>query len=287
MQEDPEKSSSLSAIILAVIIILVAIYSTSFGTQTLQWIDAHRWASQNPWLGDVPQPVAGTASTGATPVTPNPAVAVAMKLLGAKGAKPPEEPKSTVLTAYAYAITVPWTAKNKERPSAGGAEFRFDSGQVVVFGDPDAQLDTLHILRDTPTEQYAAYSPIFKDGSISTNYALYQAVYGVSPSQISPLMNFNAAQRDRVLLLTKLSFGFDLQKNIYSFDFGKIKGFQFGDPATSAVAIRAFNSHDKQFRFIFTVASGSTGQITQGDINQAMQSLQSVAGEGPEEPTQN
>lgn len=279
MNEDPEKSSSLSAIILTVVIIIVAIYSTSYGTQTLQWIDAHRWAAANPWLKDVPQPVASTASADAAAATPPAMAMMAMKPAGAKAAKAPEQSNSTTLTAYAYTITVPWTAKNKEKPSAGGAEFRFDSGQVVVFGDPEAQLDTLHILRDTPTEQYAAYSPIFNDGSISTNYDLYKAVYGVSPSQISPFMNSDAAQRDRVLLLTKLSFGFDLEKPIYSFDFGKIKGFQFGDPAASPVAIRAFNSHDKQFRFIFTVASGSSGQITQDDINQAMQSLQSVSTE--------
>jgi hypothetical protein len=281
MNEDPEKSSSLSAIILTVIIIIVAVYSTTFGTQTLQWIDAHRWAAANPWLRDVPQPVAAASANAAAATSPAMAM-MAMKPARAKGAKAPEESNSTTLTAYAYVITVPWTAKNKEKPSPGGAEFRFDSGQVVVFGDPEAQLDTLHILRDTPTSEYAAYSAIFNDGSISTNYALYKAVYGVSPSQISPFMNYNAAQRDRILLLTKLSFGFDLEKPIYSFDFGKIRGFQFGDPATSPVAIRAFNSLDKQFRFIFTVASGSSGQVTQDDINQAMQSLQSVSAEAPE-----
>lgn len=282
MNEEPEKSNALSAIILVAVIIIVAVYSTTFGMQTLQWIDAHRWAAADPWLKDVPQPIAATESTATAAPAPSAAVAISMKASGAKGAKAVDEPKSTVLTAYAYAITVPWTAKNNEKPSPGGAEFRFDSGQVVVFGDPEAQLDTLHILRDTPTSEYAAYSAIFNDGSISTNYALYKAVYGVSPSQISPFMNYNAAQRDRILLLTKLSFGFDLEKPIYSFDFGKIKGFQFGDPATSPVAIRAFNSLDKQFRFIFTVASGSSGQITQDNINKAMQSLQSVSAEPPE-----
>ncbi len=280
MNEDPEQKSALSAIILVAIIIVVAIYSTTFGLQTLAWINAHRWGSDEPWLKQTPQPVAATADSAAnTPPAPAP-VAVSMKAGKSKAANASDGPQ--VADAYGYQFTVPWTSKMKESPSAGGAEFRFDAGQIVIFGDPEAQLDTLHILRDTPTSQYASYEPLFSDGSIATNYDLYSAVYHVSPSQISPLMNYNVAQRDRVLLLTKLSFGYDLAKPMYSFDFGAIKGFQFGDPASGPVAIRAFNSHGKQFRFIFAVFTGTSGEIAQSDINQAMQSLQNVTPASPD-----
>lgn len=283
---DDEDRSSRSAIILVVIIILVAIYSTTYGLQTLQWFAGHRWASQNPWLYDTPAQIASSnAATNAAPeVAPTP-VSVAAK--AKRNSRSGEPPKTTDLSEYGYQMTVPWTSKMKESPSAGGAEFRFATGQVVVFGDPDAQLDTLHILRDTPGEQYLSYAPIFANGAIQTNYDLYKAVYSATPSQVTPFTNYAAAQRSRVLLLTKLSFGFDLAKTIYSFDFGTSKGFQFGDPAKGPVAIRAFDPHDKQLRFIFTVASGSGGQISQADINQAMQSLEPVgASFGKEQKTQ-
>ncbi|HTZ73461.1 MAG TPA: hypothetical protein VMB47_06050 [Candidatus Aquilonibacter sp.] len=269
--EDSKEKGPLSAIILTVLIIIVAIYSTSYGLQTLQWISAHRWASQNPWLYDVPQPVlAATAPNAAlspenTAPDPRP-----------KEKKESAGEKTTDLTEYGYQMTVPWGGTMKESPSAGGAQFKFDSGQVVVFGDPDAQLDTLHILRDTQGPEYAAYQPLFANGSIATNYDLYDAVYSASPSQVSPFSNYAKAQRDRILLLLKLSFGFDLAKPIYSFDLGANKGFQFGDPTQGPVALRVFDNHEKQFRFIFTVFTGSGAQITQADLNQAIQSLRSV-----------
>lgn len=273
LNDDSEKSSAKSAIILVVIIIIVAVYSTSYGLQTIQWISAHQWASANPWLKEVPQPIA--SSSGPTPST-TATDARSSPTAGSKGQKTGAQSKGTDVGEYGYQMTVPWTSKMKETPSAGGAEFRFETGQIVVFGDPDAQLDTVHVLRDTPGDQYMPFAPLFADGSIANNYDLYKAVYNASPSQVSPFTNYATAQRDRILLIMKLSFGFDLAKPIYSFDFGTNRGFQFGDPAKGPVALRVFGSHDKQFRFIFTVFSGSGGQITQGDINQAIQSLASA-----------
>lgn len=288
LNDDSEKSSAKSAIILVAIIIVVAIYSTSYGLQTIQWISAHQWASANPWLKEVPQPIA--ASSSATTASPAATDAAAGALTGngngtgtgaapaanAKGKKTDAQSNGTDVGEYGYQMRVPWTSKMKESPSAGGAQFRFDTGQIIVFGDPDAQLDTVHILRDTPGDQYMPFAPLFADGSIANNYDLYKAVYNSSPAQVSPFTKYATAQRDRVLLLMKLSFGFDLAKPIYSFDFGTNKGFQFGDPAKGPVAIRAFGFHDKQFRFIFTVFAGSGGQITQSDINEAMQTLGSA-----------
>lgn len=271
--EDEESGSARSAIILVAIIIVVAIYSTSYGLQTLQWVAAHQWARQNAWLYDVPKSVASSSATSASANTPIP---VAELTADTKNQKADPQSKGTDLSEYGFQMNVPWTSKVKENPSAGGAEFRFATGQVVIFGDPEAQLDTLHILRDTPGEQYLPYAPIFASGAIQTNYDLYKAAYNASPSQISPFMNYATAQRDRVLLLMKLSFGFDLAKPIYSFDFGSNRGFQFGDPTAGPVALHVFDPHDKHLRFIFTVASGSGAQITQADINQAVQSLQSV-----------
>jgi len=79
----------------------------------------------------------------------------------------------------------------------------------------------------------------------------------------------------------KLSFGPDLYSRttpeFYSFDWGKNRGFQFGDPAKGhPVAVRVFDDSDHQFRFIFTVADGTNGKITQEDINTATQSLRPV-----------
>ncbi len=266
--EDEEQASAWFAIILVAITIIVAIFSISYGLQTLQWISGHQWARQNAWLYDTPKPVTNSNASAANATAP-----AAELTSDIKGKKTDVRSKGTDLSEYGYEMNVPWMSKMKENPSAGGAEFRFATGQVVIFGDPDAQLDTVHILRDTPGEGYLAYAPLFANGVIQTNYDLYNAAYNASPSQVTPFTNYATAQRDRVLLLMKLSFGFDLARPIYSLDLGNNRGFQFGDPSAGPVALHVFDPHDKHLRFIFTVASGSGGQITQADINQAVQSL--------------
>jgi hypothetical protein len=268
MSDDPEKNGATSAIVLVIIIVVIAIYSTTYGTQTLQWIAAHNWAKENPWLNDVPQPIAITSA----PAMPTPAPVIQA---GGKKQMVIAAPKTNELSAYNYEFASPWNSKSKEAASAGGAEFRFESGQVIVFGDPDAQLDTLQLVRTSTSADYVPFQNLVNELNITTNYALYNAVYSASPSQVMPLTNYNAALRGRTLLLTKLSFGFDLEKKIYSFDFGDKKGFQFGDPAQGLpVALRVFNARDKQFRFLFTAVPNSGGQIKQEDINGIIQSLQ-------------
>jgi hypothetical protein len=261
--KDPEQSNARSAIILVVVIVIIAIYSSAYGMQTLQWFAAHQWASINPWLRDVPKALPPPPALPPTPPPPTPghkAIAVAAS--------------GTELTAYNYEFNVPWTGKFKETPSAGGAQFKFDSGQIVVFGDPEAQLDTLEILRTSTTGEYAPFQALVNEAGISTNYALYQAVYSASPANARPLMAYAAAQRERVLLLTKLSFGFDVEGDIHSFEFGDNKGFEFGNPALGPVAVRVFNARDHQFRFLFTEFTGTDALITQNDIDQAIQTLQ-------------
>jgi len=256
---DAAKSSAISAIVLAVFAVLVAAYSMTYGLQTLVWIEARSWLASNPWLNDVPKPLPSPAATPA---------------------RPPELPgraaqtKPSRLQAYDYDFSVPWTGKYQAGMTRLGAEFRFDSGQVVVFFDPESQLDTLRALKSAAPAEYAKYQSVFAHEDIETNYALYRAVYGASAAQVSPFMAEAEARRMNVLLLWKLSFGFDMPGGIYSFNFGKNRGFQFGSPANGQpVAVRVFDDQDRQFRFLFTQTSRSNAQVTQDDINSIVQSL--------------
>jgi hypothetical protein len=253
MNEEEDKSSAWPAIILLLVVILIAVFCVEFGAQTLTWIEAKRWAAANPWVADVPQPlptVADNSSAGAQ------------------------------VKAFNYEFNVPWkTPKSVE--SLTNVQFKYDSGQVVVFFDPDSQLDVLHSLKSSNPTEYQKFANVFANQPIESNYALYQAVYSASPAQFSPIMKVEEARRDNVLLLWKLSFGPDLESidapSFYSFDWGKNKGFQFGDPSKGQpVALRIFDDNNRQFRFIFTVAYGSAAKISQSDINMAVRSLQPV-----------
>ena len=260
--QDTEKSGTLAAMILMVVVVLIGAYSLAYGLQTLVWIEARQWSNLNPWLNDVPMALPGKVASPA--VSPKPPGKVA-------------QPQVTQLRAYDYEFSVPWTGKSGATPLHIGTEFRFASGQVVVFFDPETQLDTLRALKSSAPAEYYKFQSVFRDQSVESNYALYQAIYSASPAQASPFLSQDAAQRINALLLWKLSFGFDQRPGIYSFDFGRNRVFQFGNPADARpVAVRVFDDQDRQFRLLFTVAAGSKAQITQDAINTAVQSLQMV-----------
>lgn len=252
MNEQGEKSGARSAIILMVIVLLVAGYCVEFGLQTLTWIEANHWAKTSPWLRDVPQTIAAPSATA----------------------------KGTKVRAYIYEFLAPW-AVAKETQALTYTQYRFAPGQVIAFYDPDAQLDTLTVLKTSNPLEYQKFANLFVGHPINSNYEMYQAVYSVSPAQLSPILHQRDALRLNVLLIWKLSFGFDLEPegntSIYSFDFGKNRGFQFGDPAIGfPVAVRVFDDRDRQFRFIFTVAAGTNAKFTQDDINMVVQSLEPI-----------
>jgi hypothetical protein len=249
MSEKSEKNSARDAIILAILVVLVAAYSVAFGLQTLIWGQAHHWTRYDPWIADLPLPLnAPSAADG-----------------------------STQLKAFNYEFKVPWSGKQKTNGALTYTTFRFDSGQVVVFFDPEAQVDSLRTLKSTSPLEYRQFQNVFLGQSFDTNYSLYQAVYGAAPAETSPFMPTGEAIRLNQLLLWKISFGYDAMPGLHSIGFGGNRGFQFGDPSTGRpVALRIFDGSDSQLRFIFLVAAGSNAKIEQSDINAAVQSLQPV-----------
>ena len=161
MNDETEKSSASSAIVLAIIVIGVAIYCAAYGLQTLAWYEGHHWTKENPWLADVPQSL---------PAAPS---AVA---------------KGNLVKAFNYQFTAPWTGKTTQTPSLTGVVIRFDSGQAIFFYDPETLLDSLRQMKSSSPLQYQKFVNVFSDHPIESNYGLYEAVYGAAPSQLSPIM---------------------------------------------------------------------------------------------------
>lgn len=265
-QDQEEKNGARSAVILAALVVVIAVYVGAFGLQTLVWIETHHWASENSWLADVPEALpAASDSADSGHLAPLPS---------SGSSKKPAKPE--MLKAYIYEFDPPWTSKSTVVPSDNHVDFRFESGQDIIFFDPDAQLDTLRALKTTDTIEYSRMRDVFSEPFFDSNYDLYNSVYGASPAQTSPFMNGTLAMRKNVLLLWKLAFGFD-RPGIHAIAFGTNRGFEFGDPASGTpVALRVFNAEDKQFRFIFTMLAGSSGTFTQEDINTAVQTLKQV-----------
>jgi hypothetical protein len=254
MIDDSEKSSATPAIVLAVLAIVVAIFTVKFGVQTLTWVEGKMWAANSPWLNMVPQTLPAPPAL-------------------------PAQPKPPLIKAYDFQVNAPWTGKSTPMPTETNVGFRYDTGQVLVFFDPGAQVDTLREIQTTNPAEFQRFSNIFSGKPVDSNFELYRDVYGAAPSEVSPFMSIADAMRMNVLLLWKLSFGPDLPADtgLYSFDWSNIHGFQFGDPSKGVpVALRAFDDRGHQFRFILTTTPGSSAKITQDDINKILLTIEPV-----------
>ena len=238
-----EEESGLSAFILAGVLIVVAWYLLAHGLQTLIDLEVHHWASANPELNSSPQALPQPG--GAAPMT-------------------------TRIEHFNYEFYVPWKkVSENESKDSPSAEIRSDDGHVVVFYNPDAQLDVLKDLQSETNPLGRNYDQIFHSQPVVSNFDLYKSVYSANPAQMRLLMPRLEALRLNALLLWKLAFGIDERGPTYTFDWGGLRGIQFGDPASSQpVAIRAFDNHDRLFRYIFIVAAGSNAKFTQDDISQ-------------------
>lgn len=253
MNNDNEKVSSRSAVILAIVAVLVAVYAVMFGLQTLVWAKTKFWARDNPWILEVPKPLPAPAQS------------------------PVGEEKDEPIKAYGLQFIPSWKGNVKAQPSQTGTIFRFDAGQVVVLFDPQTQVDTLRELETTTSAQYLTLLTIFGPKPFDTNYDLYKSVYGATPVQASPFQDRGESLRLDQLLLMKLSFGVEAPGEIYSFEFGNNRGFQFGEPGKGLpVAAHIFNDRDDQFRVIITAAAGSNATITQDDVDAVLASLRHI-----------
>lgn len=247
---DTEKKTATLAIILLLVALLVALYAIAFGLQTLAWANWKWRASSDHWLLDEPD------SLSQAPSTP------------AKGAK---------VRAFDFEFIAPWPGDPKVVPSPVGVQLHFNSGQVIFFYDPETLVDAVRKQKSSSPVEYQRFTNLFGENALDSNFSLYQLVYTASAAQLSPLMHAREALRLNVLLNWKLAFGFDARPGIHSFQWGRIRGYQFGDPVNSpAVAIRAFDDRDRQFRLIFGVNGGSAVHLTEDEISSVVSSLQPV-----------
>jgi hypothetical protein len=278
MSDDSEKVSSRSAVILAIVTVVVAAFAIMYGLQTLVWAKTKFWAKDNPWIVTVPSQLAAPAAAASASATPAASDAMAGAAPGsgkkARAGKAADADKIEPEKAYGLQFIPPWKGDVKIEPSATATIFRFPAGQVVVLFDPQTSVDTLRELETVTSAQYLTVLSLFGPKPFDSNYDLYKSVYGASPVQASPFQDRGEALRLNELLLMKLSFGVEAPGDIFTFEFGNNRGLQFGDPSKGLpVAAHVFNERDDQFRLIVTTTAGSSAAITQNEVDAVLASV--------------
>ncbi|HEV3253183.1 MAG TPA: hypothetical protein VG033_02170 [Candidatus Acidoferrales bacterium] len=241
-------NSAGAAVTLAVIAVLVGCYSVFMGLQTLILIESRWWQRTHPELSEVPKPLASTEAAAG---------------------------KGTEVDAFGFKFEAPWSDLDKIDPGDGFAIVKFRSGLRIVFFDPSGAADVAHGMKaETDAQRLQKTYAVFGDSPFDNNYDFYQTVYSASPAQISIVAPRQAALRTSVLLLWKISLTYDAETGFYSFQLGKLRGFQRGDPGRARyVIVDAFDTHDRQFGLIFTARPDASAPLTQADINRAVATL--------------
>jgi hypothetical protein len=248
-----DNESSVSALGLLVLLILAAWFALGYELQTLIAFEVHHWASDNPALNVTPQTAAGAAPAAAT----GPRIEHFNYQFNLVGKELPPHDDATPDYAVVQSKT----------------------GQVVIFYNPDEEIDILAGLKAGNTALSRGYNTIFADHLFDSNYSLYTAVYSASPAQAHPWMPRADALRLDSLLIDKLSFGVDAPGPTYLFNWGGLRGIRFGDAAHGGpVAFHAFDNHDRQFRFVFTTRADTPTPVVlnEAEIEQIVQSVRTA-----------
>ncbi|MGB6481900.1 MAG: hypothetical protein WBE86_00280 [Candidatus Acidiferrales bacterium] len=245
-----KKESARVTVILALAALAIGIYALAYGLQTMFYFQAKYWASQAPFLREVPQPLPSAT------------------------ASPAQERN---LSFYGMNFDAPWKGIAAQKKGDAHSEVDFDASSIVIFFNPAGEKDIISSIRDGDPDMYHRYQGAFGADLFPTNYDLYLAVYSASPASLSPFLSREEVVRIGTLLEWKLAFGASGASAIYKVQTNGLRGFQFGDPSRDPmVAVRLFDSGNAQFRLLFTSKSGP-GTFPQSDINCVLDSLQPVA----------
>ncbi len=252
MSSDANANEGYSAIVLVIVLIGVAAYILFYGLQTLIYFDAKHWGAREASLYVTAQPLAIAAP-----------------------ALPPNQ--STHLEFFNYQCEAPWKGPAKTTEDNDYFEAKFPSGQSIRVESPEDQADVLKSFKGESPEQQQRIAAVFGEHPFDSNFDLFAAVYNASPAQASPFMPRGDAERLNTLLIWKLSLDTELPGGTFQFESDRNRGLQFGDPVRSAaVAIRAFNEHDRQFKMLIMRSAASGTKLAQMDINRIIATLKPI-----------
>lgn len=241
-----KEDSPRITIVLALVTLAIGIYSMVYGLQTTFYFQAHSWASRNPFLRETLQQL---PSTAASPV------------------------QTKNLSFYNLNFAAPWKGIASQKSGGAQSIMSFTSGPIIIFFDPQTEADPLETIRDGDPNLYSRYQQVFGHDLFPSTYDLYEAVYGASPSLLSPVMPRGKMDRIAALLEWKLNFGSDGASAIYSVSAAGMRGIQLGDPSRDhMVNVRLFDSRNHQYRLLFTSTKGP-GTFPQADINCVLDSI--------------
>lgn len=243
MCDEMTKKKKVILSIVAVVLALVT-YGYFFGYQTSLSILVRQ--KREPWMDVVPKSM--TVDLCTEPVTK--------------------------LKAFDYKFEVPWPDCSQAtwmiRTSFVAWACSGSNITVACFAPSESLYSS--ILPDASSENAEYRQSMMKwlglENVANTNSHLFAKMLGVTPEDFSPFESRRDAAFKFMLLNIKIRCMPSNVREIYSFEYADIKGFQFGKPSIDRrVHLYLFDRMDREVRLVIGTRTNSPVPLTQADIN--------------------
>jgi hypothetical protein len=235
------------------IVTVSVIYAWFFGTQTFFALQTRHMARRTPIVESVPIELEDlTVST-------------------AKGKK---------LSFQGAEFEVPWDDIDGQKTRIAGkwAVIHFQSGRSIILcvGTSDMFLKGLSKDKTPDPEIFAR---IYGPQVLKSDYALYDALYKTTPSQITLTTPSNRAAGLGVILIVKAIMPPTTDWAIFRVQSNGAKGFQLGNPARRPKkrCLELFTEDAEYEINISQDGAGATPPITQAELNRIIQTVHKTA----------
>lgn len=183
------------------------------------------------------------------------------------------------LAYFGYEFEVPWEIDEAKSNQVGEMQLvAFPSGNTLLvsrIAPKEFVNDFLLTGKGDPASMKALYG----DGVFESDYLLKERIFETTPDKVRLLTPRKEAVGNAMLLLIKgIMMPFGAETGIYRIRAGDFRGFQFGNPRSSArsIDLEIYNE-DGGLGFIFTQRQNtSEPAITQAKINRVIQSLRKL-----------
>jgi hypothetical protein len=238
---------------IALLPIALIAFACFFGVQSFLWWRVKQLEKSNPVVWVIPQALRNTV---------------------------PAKQPGLKLTVYRYEFEVPWTDIELDKTRSGDfvTVYYFRSGPFLMFMNPEKAVNAKAIFLADDEKRRVAMQ-MWGEKTLESNFTLTKAMLETSPTQMSLFAPRGKVVGLGILLMLKIIPATGGETGIFAFDTSTIRGFQMGDPdkRPKVISVRAFDMGDHQLELTFGMQKGSTGQITQAEVNRVLQTVRPVS----------
>ena len=174
-----------------------------------------------------------------------------------------------------YEFESPWPKVKLEKKYESIAIVYFSDGEFISISKGP---DEIRAMQEGTTKHRRTINNLFGAGAMASNYALRSEILNLTPRDLRLFSSPRQMVANSVLLMLKPMSVMAAKSGLYSFQAGRLRGFEEGTPGqTNPVKIDAFDERDGEIDLLIGTQVHSSGTVSQADINCVLFSLRPVA----------